>query len=202
MNDTPPLTPQLLLRAYRHGLFPMSHSRHDEHVHWYSPDPRAILPLDNVKFSRSLLKRVRRGDYRITHDQAFEAVIRGCAAPRLGAADTWISEPIIRVFTALHTMGYAHSVEAWAASEAEGGEERLVGGLYGIALGRAFFGESMFSRATDASKVCLVHLVEHLRAHGFTLLDVQFNNPHMAQFGVVEIPRREYLARLQDAVGD
>ncbi len=218
MSDEFELAPELLLRAYCQGLFPMAQSRRDRRVAWYSPDPRAILPLDAVRFPRSLLRRVRRGDYIVTRDVAFEAVIRGCAQPRPYSAETWINEPIIRGYTQLHQLGYAHSVEAWlddreardggASGEPSPGQTQdaegrlLVGGLYGVAIGRAFFGESMFSRATDASKVCLVHLVEHLRQRGFTLLDVQFTNPHMAQFGVVEIPRMEYLRRLHEALRD
>jgi leucyl/phenylalanyl-tRNA--protein transferase len=206
---SPKLSPELLLQAYCKGLFPMASRRRGGVIEWYSPDPRAILPLDAVRFSRNLLKRYRRGDYHLTHDGAFERVIRACAAPRSYAKETWINEDIIAAYTALHRMGFAHSVEAWASHKAgtvgpapKGEDQTLVGGLYGIAIGRAFFGESMFSTATDASKVCLVYLVEHLRKQGFTLLDVQFNNDHMAQFGVAEIPREQYLGRLAEALRD
>lgn len=191
----PRLTPELVVRAYCAGAFPMARGRAGR-IDWFSPDPRAILPLEVGAFrvTRSLAKRVRRGLYKVTRDVACERVIRMCAEPRPYAEETWISPEIARVYTRLHGLGVAHSVEAWQ-------DDELVGGLYGVALGGAFFGESMFSRATDASKVCLVHLVEHLRAQGFELLDVQFVNPHMAQFGVVEIPREEYLRRLEAALG-
>lgn len=182
----------------------------DGPIDWYNPDPRAILPLDGLHVSRSLRRRLKRGDYTITQDAAFEAVMRGCAEPRGRAdaegngeidADTWISEPIIEVYGRLHRLGLAHSVEAWAHDGQAPGGRRLVGGVYGIALGGAFFGESMFSRATDASKVCLYHLVQHLRRRGFTLFDTQFTNPHLVRLGVIEIARDDYLARLCKAIG-
>lgn len=191
------INPQMLLEAYRQGAFPMAESRHGR-VRWYTADPRAILPLDGLRVSRSLRKRVRRGDYRITRDQAFEQVIRACAQPRPYAAQTWINDQIISAYTALHRLGPGHSVEAWI--DHTDAQPTLVGGLYGVAIGGAFFGESMFSRATDASKVCLVHLVDHLRSRGYALLDVQFSNPHMEQFGIIEIPRRQYLAMLREAM--
>lgn len=169
-------------------------------IHWYSPDPRSLLPLDAPRFARSLLRRVRSGRFEVTFDTAFEDVMRACAEPRPrspGHDETWINDDIIRVYTRLHRAGIGHSVEAWSS----GREERtLVGGLYGLALGGAFFGESMFSRATDASKVCLVHLVERLRQRGYALLDTQIANPHMEQFGIIEVPREEYLGRLGEAL--
>jgi len=172
----------------------MAAARGSDAVHWYSPDPRAILPLDDgFKVRRSLARRVRQAPFRITRDQAFADVIAACAEPRPDADDTWINPDIQRVFTQLHHAGLAHSVEAWQ-------DDRLIGGLYGVALGAAFFGESMFSHRPDASQLCLVHLVEHLRDRGFTLLDVQFTNPHLEQFGVLEIPREQYLARLDAAL--
>lgn len=204
------LSPELVVRAYCVGAFPMSDSR-DGEIRWYSPDPRALLPLEEQRFkvSRSLRRRVKSGCYRVTMDRAFERVIRACAEPRPSEAQTWINEAIIDVYCQLHEAGLAHSVEAWAprapAPGTPGGtigeeEPELVGGLYGVSLGGAFFGESMFHRATDASKVCLVKLVEHLRDNGFGLLDVQFVNPHLEQFGVFEIPRDEYLERLEAAL--
>ena len=169
-------------------------------VAWFSPDPRGVLPLDGFHVPRSLRKRVRRGDYRVTFDEAFDAVIHQCAAPRAYERQTWINDDIIAAFGQLHRAGLAHSVEAWQ-DDAEGdAPPRLVGGLYGVALAGAFFGESMFSRATDASKVCLVHLVNHLRERGFVLLDTQFFNSHLMQFGVEEIRRDEFLDRLEHAL--
>lgn len=172
-------------------------------VAWFDPDPRGIIPLESGGFRvvRSLRQRVRSGRFLVTSDRAFERVIRACAAPREGDG-VWISEPIVDAFCLLHRHGHAHSVEAWLETDA--GEE-LVGGLYGVSVGGLFAGESMFSRpdlgGTDASKVCLVHLVGHLRSRGFALLDTQFSNPHIARFGCVEIPRRAYRARLVEAIG-
>lgn len=198
MSSQPPLTPELVVAAYCRGLFPMADSRHGP-VRWYLPDPRAILPLDTFHVPRSLAKVVRRKPFVITRDQAFEHVIRRCAEPRPGQPQTWINRRIIEVYTDLHRAGLAHSVEAWTHPD-PAHEPQLVGGLYGVSLGAAFFGESMFSRATDASKVCLVHLVEHLRQQGYQLLDVQLQNDHMARFGVVEIPCEQYLQRLEEAL--
>jgi len=217
-----PIPLQMLLWAYSTGIFPMAEHRHGP-VQWYSANPRAILPLDAFKASHSLRQRIRRGDYEVRFDTAFEEVIRGCCEPRVGRTVTWINDSIIEVFVKAHEKGFAHSVEAWGFAEergaASGGErggasvqldvseklggreERvLVGGLYGLHLGGAFFGESMFSRATDASKVCLAALVDRLRCRGFVLLDTQMNNDHMAQFGTIEIPREEYEKRLAKAV--
>jgi len=201
VSDTPPpLTPELVVRAYCAGAFPMAAERGSRDIRWYSPDPRAILPLDaRFKVRRSLARRIRQAPFRITQDQAFADVIAACAQPRPGHDETWINPDIQRVFTQLHHAGLAHSVEAWAPGT-RGGDDQLVGGLYGVALGAAFFGESMFSRRPDASQLCLVHLVGHLRGRGFTLLDVQFTNPHLAQFGVLEMPREQYLAQLAHAI--
>lgn len=154
-------------------------------IYWYAPDPRAIIPLDTFYVSKNLAKLVRRGIFEIRYDTAFEAVMRGCA----NREKTWISEEIITAYTALHHLGFAHSVECWK-------DGHLAGGLYGVALGGAFFGESMFTRVRDASKVALVHLVERLQQNGFVLLDTQFITPHLARFGAVEIPRNEYERRL------
>ncbi|MCX5661571.1 MAG: leucyl/phenylalanyl-tRNA--protein transferase [Planctomycetota bacterium] len=205
-----PLTPELLIHAYRQGVFPMARSRHGA-IDWYSPDPRAILPLDAFHASHSLGRRSRSGRYVVTRDVAFHAVISACSEPRPYQKQTWINPAIIRAYAGLHAMGVAHSVESWlprdearAAGQTPAGLDddrfELVGGLYGVALGGAFFGESMFSKATDASKVCLVHLVEHLRERGFVLLDVQCNSPHMARFGTIDVPREEFLAKLEAAL--
>jgi leucyl/phenylalanyl-tRNA--protein transferase len=191
-----------LLRAYRNGLFPMGDPGTGA-VDWYDPDPRAVIPLEPGAFrvARSLRQRVRSGRFAVTSDRAFSHVIRACAAPRPDNG-VWINEPIIRAYTILHAHGHAHSVEAWL--DADSGPQ-LVGGLYGVTLGGLFAGESMFSRpdrgGSDASKVCLVHLVGHLRRKGFTLLDTQLINPHMRRLGCVEIRRREYRKRLAQAAG-
>ena len=188
------LRPELLLHAYRGGLFPMADPDDGDRIFWCAPDPRAVLPLDGLRVSRSLRQRLRRGTYRVTADQAFNDVVEGCAAPAPGREQTWISAEIAEAYRLLHRLGHAHSVECWDGSGA------LVGGLYGVALGGAFFGESMFSRATDASKVALVRLVERLRVGGFSLLDVQMQTPHLARLGVVEVSREAYEARLAEAV--
>ncbi len=189
-------TAQLLLRCYASGIFPMAEPRTDE-ISYYSPDPRAILPLDAFHVPASLARVLRRRVFRLTSDTAFERVIRACAEPRPGRRETWLSERLIALYCELAARGFAHSVEAWREGE-------LVGGLYGVSLGAAFFGESMFSRpeqgGRDASKVCLVALVGTLREGGFTLLDTQFTTSHLERFGCIEIPRAEYLVRLEDAL--
>lgn len=190
----PTLTPGLLLYGYARGIFPMANPDDGDAIYWYAPDPRGILPLDGFHVPKNLAKLVRRGRFDVTTDRAFEALMRACAAPAPGREATWISEEIVEAYTALHRLGVAHSVECW-----QGGG--LVGGLYGVALGGAFFGESMFHTVRDASKVALVHLVRHLRRGGFTLLDVQYVTPHLAQFGAVEVPRAAYLRRLDAALG-
>ena len=182
------LTPDLLVRAYYAGAFPMADGRRGR-IRWYAPDPRAIIPLDAFHVPRSLARTLRRGVFEIRVDSAFAEVMRACA----DREETWISAAIVRAYTALHHAGLAHSVEAWREGE-------LVGGLYGVSLGGAFFGESMFSRATDGSKVALVALVERLRAQGFSLLDTQFQTDHLARFGAIEIPRAEYERRLAEAL--
>jgi len=191
-----------LVEAYAEGLFPMG-DPDSGGVAWFDPDPRGIIPLEPGGFRvvRSLRQRVRSGRFRVTSNRAFARVISACAAPREDDG-VWISKPIVDAFCLLHRHGHAHSIEAWL--ETDQGEE-LVGGLYGVSVGGLFAGESMFSRpdlgGTDASKVCLVHLVGHLRRQGYTLLDTQFSNPHIARFGCVEIPRTAYHKRLADAVG-
>ncbi len=190
MHGTPPLTPDLLLSAYAQGLFPMAERRDDTGLFWVSPDRRGLIPLDGFHIPKRLARTVRRDHYAVSFDRAFADVMRACADTR---GETWINAEILRLYTALHASGYAHSVECWR-------EGKLVGGLYGVRLGAAFFGESMFSTARDASKVALVHLVAQLKRGGFTLLDTQFLTSHLAQFGACEIPREAYLLRLEDAL--
>ena len=179
------LTVETLLRAYAVGLFPMAERRDDTQLYWIDPEKRGILPLDTFHIPRRLRRTVRSGRFDIRCDTAFEAVIRGCAAPAHGRPETWINTQIVDLYTELFEMGRAHSVEAWLEGE-------LVGGLYGVSLGGAFFGESMFSTVTDASKVALIHLVARLRKGGYRLLDTQFVTRHLSQFGAVEIPRVGY----------
>ncbi len=187
------LSPELLLAAYRQGIFPMADERGE--IGWYEPLRRAIIPLDErFHVPRRLARTVRAGVFTVTFDTAFEEVIRGCAEPAPGRETTWISPEIIRAYTELHYLGYAHSVECWR-------DGQLAGGLYGVAIGGLFAGESMFHRVRDASKVALVHLVERLRRGGFVLLDSQFIvGPHMLQFGTIEIPRSEYHRLLRQAL--
>jgi len=187
------ITPDLLLRAYRAGLFPMAESRAGKRLYWLDPELRGILPLDGFHLPRRLRRTVLSGAFTVTADADFPGVIAGCAAPAPGREDSWINPEIERLFTELYRMGHAHSVEVWHEGE-------LLGGLYGVALGGAFFGESMFSRARDVSKVALVHLVARLRLGGFTLLDTQFITEHLAQFGTLEISRAEYKRRLAEAL--
>jgi leucyl/phenylalanyl-tRNA---protein transferase len=182
------IAPDFLLTAYANGYFPMADSRTNA-IRWYSPDPRAILPLDRLHVARSLRQTIKKNIFRITLDTAFDNVIHACAERE----ETWISEEIFRSYHELHRLGFAHSVESW-----HGG--RLVGGLYGVALHGAFFGESMFSRMRDASKVALAALVERLREQKFKLLDTQFITPHLASLGAIEIPRDEYLSLLKHAL--
>jgi leucyl/phenylalanyl-tRNA--protein transferase len=187
------LQPELLLQAYAIGVFPMAEGRDDPRLFFVDPDRRGILPLDRFHVSRSLRRTVLRRRFQVTCDRAFEATLAGCAGATDRRPDTWINHEIFRLFVALHERGHAHSIECWLDGE-------LVGGLYGVRLGAAFFGESMFSRATDASKVALVHLVARLRAGGFTLLDSQFITSHLQRFGALEIPRAEYRERLERAL--
>jgi leucyl/phenylalanyl-tRNA--protein transferase len=178
----------LLLNAYASGWFPMAV---DHEIHWFSPDPRGVVPLNGLHVPKRLARVVRSGAFRIEIDRAFVDVVRACAADRdSDDPGTWISDEIIASYTALHARGFAHSVEAWNG-------DRLAGGLYGVALGGAFFGESMFHHETNASKVAFVALAERLRERGFTLLDTQWVTPHLEQFGAIEIPRADYLKRLQ-----
>ena len=187
------LDPNLVLGAYAVGVFPMADARDADSVYWVEPRRRAILPLDCVHLSRSLRRTLVADHFRVTADEAFPAIIQLCAQAAADRPDTWINGQIEQVFLDLHAAGFAHSVECWDG-------DRLVGGLYGLALGRAFFGESMVSRATDASKVALAWLAGRLRAGGFTLLDCQFQTAHLATLGAVEIDRADYLAALSAAL--
>lgn len=198
-------SPELLVWAYGHGIFPMAdpYARPPHkpgRIEWHHPDPRGILPLHPTtafRIPKNLQREIRRARFEIRSDTAFEEVMRACGERRTNDNPSWISETLIRSYVQLHRAGHAHSVEAWR-------DNRLVGGLYGVHVGGAFFGESMFTRpelgGTNASKICLVHLVNHLRERGFTLLDTQFSNPHIDQFGCVEIDADDYLAMLRDAI--
>ena len=188
-----PLTPSQLLRAYALGVFPMARHRDDPRLHWIDPAERGILPFENFHIPHSLKKTLRRGEFTVTCDKAFEATIQGCAEPAPDRPETWINGEIAALFTELHRLGLAHSVETWK-------DGQLVGGLYGLSLGGAFFGESMYSRVSDASKVALVHLVARMIKGGYSLLDTQFVTRHLARFGAVEVPRWKYLRLLSDAM--
>ena len=187
------LDPQLVLGAYAVGVFPMADARDAASVYWVEPRRRAVLPLDGFHLGRSLRRKLIADRFRVTADRAFPEMIALCAEAAADRPDTWISGPIEQVFRELHALGFAHSIECWDG-------DRLAGGLYGLALGRAFFGESMVSRATDASKVALAWLVARLRVGGFTLLDCQFQTAHLASLGAVEIDRGDYLAALSAAL--
>jgi leucyl/phenylalanyl-tRNA--protein transferase len=193
MHGTPKLTPEILLRAYAEGLFPMAERRGDPTLYWVSPEMRGVIPLDQFHVPHRLARTVRSGAFTVTADRAFRDVMLACAAPGPGREETWINDEILHLYCALHAGGHAHSIECWQDGE-------LVGGLYGLRLGAAFFGESMFSRARDASKVALVHLVDGLKRGGFVLLDSQFITAHLARFGAIEIPRAHYLIKLADAL--
>lgn len=187
MSDT--ITPEILLRAYAMGIFPMAQSREDDEIHWVDPRRRGIIPLDGFHISRSLARAIRRGDYQIRADTDFAGVVAACAE----RAETWINAPIFDLYQTLHHAGFAHSLELW-----EG--KRLMGGVYGVMLGGAFFGESMFSRRRDASKIVLAWLVHRLRAGGVQLFDTQFLTPHLASLGGIEVPRAVYHRKLHAAL--
>jgi leucyl/phenylalanyl-tRNA---protein transferase len=185
--------PEALLDCYRRGVFPMADGRDDPRLFLVDPDERGIFPLDSFHVPKRLARTVRADTYEVRINSAFRDVIEACAAPIENRPETWINQPILELYDALYRQGYAHSVECW-----DGGT--LVGGLYGVHIGAAFFGESMFSRARDASKVALVHLVAHMIEGGFTLLDSQFVTAHLQQFGIIEIPRADYKQRLKAAI--
>lgn len=183
------LTPDLLVRAYSIGIFPMSEHRDDPEIFWVDPHHRGVFPLDGFHISRTLAKEIRRADYEITIDRDFEAVVDGCADRSV----TWINDEIRSLYSALHQRGQAHSIEVWR-------DDTLIGGVYGVTLGTAFFGESMFSRATNASKIALAWLIDHLKNCGFTLFDTQFTTPHLTTLGAVEISREAYHVLLKQAL--
>ncbi|OFX02571.1 MAG: leucyl/phenylalanyl-tRNA--protein transferase [Alphaproteobacteria bacterium RIFCSPHIGHO2_12_FULL_66_14] len=187
------ITPDLLLQAYRIGVFPMGERRDDPRLHWLDPRVRAVLPLDGFHLPHRLARTVRSGRFAVSADTAFAEIVRACAEPRPGHPESWINEPIVDLYSELHRRGHGHSVECRLGDE-------LVGGLYGVSVGAAFFGESMFSRERDASKVALVHLVARLIQGGFRLLDCQFMTEHLRGFGAVEVPRESFRALLADAI--
>jgi len=184
---------ELLLKAYASGVFPMADSADDPEVFWVRPESRGVIPLDGFHAPKSLMKVVRQSRFEIAFDHDFFAVIDGCAESRDVRRTTWINGPIREAYGRLFDRGHCHTVEAWR-------DGNLVGGLYGVSLGRVFFGESMFSRETDASKVCLVHLVERLRDRGFVLLDTQFTTDHLKRFGAIDVPRLKYERLLEEAI--
>ncbi|MEE9348275.1 MAG: leucyl/phenylalanyl-tRNA--protein transferase [Robiginitomaculum sp.] len=185
--------PNDLLDCYARGVFPMADSRDDPRIYLHDPDMRGIIPLDGLRISKSLQKHMRKSPYHIEFNKNFSRIVDMCAQSTTGREDTWINDGIKYLYAELHAIGHAHSVECYAG-------DRLVGGLYGISLGGAFFGESMFSRATDASKIALVALVERLNARGYSLLDTQFITPHLRTLGAIEIPRSEYHKLLKNAL--
>ena len=187
------VTPELVLRAYRAGLFPMAERRDADRLYWLDPDRRGIQPLDSFHLPRRLARTVLSGAFEVRCDSAFAAVLEGCAEPTEDRPETWINADIERLFGALHEMGHAHSVECWQ-------EGRLVGGLFGVTVGGLFSGESMFHRVTDASKAAMAYTVQRLKQRGFTLFDVQWTNPHTRRMGARDIPRSEYLRRLEAAI--
>jgi leucyl/phenylalanyl-tRNA---protein transferase len=189
----PRITPDLLLRAYASGLFPMADSADDPDLFWVEPELRGVLPLDAFHIPKRLARTVRQAPFEIRFNTAFDEVVAACAESVENRPSTWINSTISELYSSLHRLNHAHSVEAWLDGE-------LVGGLYGVSLRRAFFGESMFSRVTDASKVCLVHLVERLRERGFVLLDTQFTTEHLKRFGAIDVPREDYAEMLADAL--
>ncbi|MHA6723282.1 leucyl/phenylalanyl-tRNA--protein transferase [Sphingomonas sp. RS2018] len=188
------LDPDILLRAYASGVFPMADARDDDDIYWVEPKMRAVLPLDGFHLSRSLAKTIARNRFRVTADAAFDRIIALCAESAEDRPDTWINDPIETAFRTLHARGFAHSVEVWDG-------DTLAGGLYGLTLGRAFFGESMVSRATDASKVAIAWLIARLRVGGFRLLDCQFQTAHLTTLGAIEISRDDYGVVLGEALG-
>lgn len=187
------ITPTVLLKAYACGIFPMAEDANDPELFWVEPDMRGILPLDGLHIPRSLRKTMRRNPFTVRTDTAFASVVDLCAEATPRRGKTWINGQIRQLYLQLHELGHAHSVECWIGDD-------LVGGLYGVSLGGAFFGESMFSRATDSSKIALVHLVHRLRMGGFALLDTQFTTAHLERFGVIEIPKSEYHELLEEAL--
>ena len=198
MSQTYAFAPETLIKAYALGVFPMADAHDSDDIRFYDPEVRALIPLDDavgrgIHIPRRLRRTVRKTPFNVTIDHDFPAVIKGCAELADDRTDTWINKDIQALYIALHKMGFAHSIEVWD-------NNRLVGGLYGVALRAAFFGESMFSRATDASKIALVHLMARLKAGGFQILDAQFTNPHLVQFGITEISRDAFQNKLAVAM--
>ena len=187
------LTPELLMEAYRQGLFPMAYNSGSPYIHWICPEMRGQLSITDIHIPRRLLETIKKAPFEIRINADFEAVLRGCAEPTPKRPETWINASIFKVFCDLHERGHAHSVECWE-------DDKLVGGIYGLAIGGAFFGESMFSRTRDASKIALLHMVARLWKGGFTLLDTQFVNEHLKQFGAYELPHDDYKKYLEGAV--
>lgn len=187
------ITPQVLLKAYACGIFPMAETSNDPSIFWVEPDIRGILPLNKFHIPKSLKKTMRKSSMKVFMDRDFPAVIEACSQASDNRKETWINERIKQLYCKLHQMGFANSVEIYD-------DNQLVGGLYGVRLGKVFFGESMFSRKTDASKIALTHLVNQMKKAGFKLLDTQFTTPHLERFGVIEVPKEEYLDLLQDAL--
>jgi leucyl/phenylalanyl-tRNA--protein transferase len=187
------IDPETLLAAYAHGVFPMAKSARDENVYWVDPEARGVFPLDALHVPKRLARKIRTTELSVKPDTAFRDTMLACAEPAKGREVTWINRTILESYCALHEMGHAHSIEVWR-------EDELVGGLYGVRIGAAFFGESMFSREADASKIAFWHLVARLRRGGFTLLDAQFQTPHLASLGAEEWPRARYRAALRKAV--
>ena len=192
------LSPETVIKAYAIGVFPMAEGRDGDELYFIDPEIRGVLPITGAHIPRRLRRTIRQGRYKVTVNRAFDAVIDGCRATSSRRDETWINPQIRQLYCALHRLGFAHSVEAWGRDQ--NGQEILEGGLYGVALAGAFFGESMFSRGRDASKVALVHLLARLHAGGFTLLDTPFTNPHLKQFGVKDVPRDEFRGLLQGAL--
>ena len=187
------LTPDLLIEAYKIGVFPMANNQDDAKIDFFDPDPRGIIPLENFHISRSLRKLIRKGIFKVTYNAAFSSILEGCSRISRNRPTTWINHEIKTVYKQLFDMGYCHSIEIWY-------DRNIVGGLYGVSIGAAFFGESMFSLKSNASKVALVHLVASLKQEGFVLLDSQFTNKHLVQFGAINISRADYKKRLSFAI--
>ena len=201
------LTPDMLLAAYANGYFPMAMEADDPELYWFSPEERGVMPIAEFNIPRGLKRAMKKHDYTVTVDTCFEEVIRGCASVSKGRSETWINEQIIELYTALAARGQAHSIEVWQSLIGSGCSpdqpscnKKLIGGLYGVSLGGAFFGESMFSRATDASKIALVTLVEILDEAGYELLDTQYVNEHLKQFGVEAVSKKRYMTKLEKAL--
>lgn len=198
--EQPEITWEFLLAAYANGYFPMADAQNSPVLHWVYPEMRGVLPLDDFHVPTSLAKFMRKSPFIITTNTAFPQVIRGCASGNGERKETWINDKIISLYCELAEYGFAHSVECWLKNPLDDKNPTLVGGLYGVSIGGAFFGESMFSRSSNASKTALVHLVDLLKHSGYTLLDTQFINDHLTQFGVIEIPRENYLKQLRAAL--